>query len=54
MTTPKRGRPPLPSDQRQTARVEIRMTEAQREKLQALGGTQWLRDKIDSGKLPHQ
>jgi hypothetical protein len=37
----------LPPEQRQTERVEMRCTKAQREKLERLGGVQWLRDKID-------
>ena len=48
----KRGRPPGPAPNSMAERIEIRMTAAQREKLQALGGAQWLRDKIDGGKLP--
>lgn len=46
----RRGRPALPPDQRQTERVEIRCTKAQREKLDRLGGPQWLRDRIDRAK----
>ena len=46
----RRGRPALPPDQRQTERVEIRCTKAQREKLDRLGGPQWLRDRIDKAK----
>lgn len=30
----------------------IRMTEAQWEKLQKLGGSQWIRDRIDRAKSP--
>jgi hypothetical protein len=50
--TPKRGRPPNPPETRQTERVEIRCTKAQRDKLDSLGGAQWLRDRIDKAKLP--
>ena len=46
----RRGRPALPPDQRQTDRVEMRCTKAQREKLDRLGGPQWLRDRIDKAK----
>jgi hypothetical protein len=46
----RRGRPVLPPDQRQTERVEIRCTKAQREKIARLGGPQWLRDRIDKAK----
>ena len=55
MTEPakkQRGRPALPPDQRQTERVEMRCTKAQREKLERLGGVQWLRDRIDKAKGP--
>lgn len=48
----KPGRPPLPDDQRHTARIEIRMTEAQREKLEQLGGAAWLRTRIDKARMP--
>jgi hypothetical protein len=47
-----RGRPALPLDQRQTERVEMRCTKAQREKLERLGGVQWLRDRIDKAREP--
>lgn len=46
----RRGRPVLPPEQRQTERIEIRCTKAQREKLDRLGGPQWLRDRIDKAK----
>ena len=45
-----RGRPALPPEQRQTERVEMRCTKAQREKLERLGGVQWLRDRIDRAR----
>jgi hypothetical protein len=44
------GRPVLPPEQRQTERVEMRCTKAQREKLERLGGVQWLRDRIDRAR----
>lgn len=47
---PKRGRPAMPPEQRQTERVEMRCTKAQREKLERLGGVQWLRDRIDRAR----
>lgn len=46
----KRGRPALPPEQRQTERVEMRCTKTQREKLERLGGVQWLRDRIDRAR----
>jgi len=48
----KPGRPALPPEQRQTERVEMRCTKAQREKLGRLGGVQWVRDQIDKAKEP--
>lgn len=47
----RRGRPPLPPEQRQTERVEMRCTKVQREKLDLLGGVQWLRDRIDRARV---
>lgn len=50
MTEPakkQRGRPPMPAEQRHTERVEIRLSLAQREKLDRLGGASWVRKKID-------
>ena len=54
MTAPKRkpGRPTLPPEQRQTERVEMRCTLAQREKLDLLGGPQWMRERIDKARVP--
>lgn len=53
-TTPKRkpGRPPAPPDKAHTERVEIRLTVAQRDKLDLLGGPPWLRARIDKAKAP--
>lgn len=45
-----RGRPSLPHEQRQTERVEIRMTKAQRDKLDKLGGAAWIRERIDKAR----
>jgi hypothetical protein len=53
MTEPKRiGRPPKPEPERHTERFEVRCTKAQREKLDRLGGAQWLRERIDRAKEP--
>ena len=46
----KRGRPPGAVVGSMTARIEIRMAQEQREKLEMLGGAQWLRDQIDKAK----
>lgn len=46
-----RGRPPkgpAPLD----ARVEVRLTTAQRDKLARLGGVDWLRSRIDRARAP--
>jgi hypothetical protein len=45
------GRPALnPGSDTET--VAIRMTLTQREKLMKLGGSPWVREKIDKAKLP--
>lgn len=44
------GRPPLSPDGSVT--MNIRMTPAQRAKLDALGGAQWIRERIDRAKEP--
>lgn len=48
----RRGRPVLPPEQRQTERVEMRCTKAQREKLDRLGGVQRLREWLDRVREP--
>lgn len=45
-----RGRPALPPELALTERFELRCTKAQREKLERLGGVQWLRDRIDRAR----
>ena len=54
MTAPRRppGRPPAAPAARRAARFELRLTEAQREKLERLGGAEWLRRRIDAAKEP--
>lgn len=44
------GRKPLPEDQR-TVPGSVRLTPAQWEKFRALGGNEWLRDKVDRARL---
>lgn len=48
----RRGRPPVPADQRMTERAELRMTSAERAKYEALGGAEWVRRQIQRAKLP--
>ena len=48
--TPRRGRPPMPPHKGMTARFELRLTPAQRNKLESLGGADWLRSRIDTAK----
>ncbi|MDE1918997.1 MAG: hypothetical protein KGH96_23365 [Sphingomonadales bacterium] len=48
----KLGRPVMPEGERQGARVEVRMTESQRAKLDQLGGAAWIRSQIDRAKIP--
>ena len=45
------GRKPLKEGQ-QTVTLSGRLTVAQREKLERLGGAAWLRDRIDKAKEP--
>lgn len=37
----------------ETVTVSLRMTPAQREKLDRLGGAKWVRDRIDRAKEPN-
>ena len=48
----KPGRPALPPGAGKTARVELRLTEHQRDKLERLGGAEWVRRRIDAAKEP--
>jgi len=49
---PKRlGRPELPPEKSKSETVLLRMTPAQREKLAALGGAEWLRQQIERAKV---
>lgn len=47
-----RGRPPAQPDKAHTRRVEIRLTPAQHDKLEQLGGAAWVRTRIDKAKTP--
>jgi hypothetical protein len=49
--TRRRGRPAL-DEGLETVPITVRLTLPQREKLQRLGGAQWVRDKIDKAKEP--
>ena len=46
----RRGRPPAAAGTARDARVELRLTEAQRAKLERLGGAQWVRERIDKAR----
>jgi hypothetical protein len=48
----RRGRPPVPDDQRLTERAEMRMTSAERAKFDALGGAEWVRQQIRWARVP--
>lgn len=48
---PGAGRKPLAEGQ-ETQIVSVRLTSAQREKLDALGGAAWIRERIDRARLP--
>jgi hypothetical protein len=45
------GRKPLQAGE-DTVTVSLRLTPAQREKLDALGGARWIRQKIDAETVP--
>lgn len=46
------GRKPIKEGQ-DTVTVSMRMTEAQRDKLELLGGAGWVRQRIDKAKAPN-
>ena len=46
------GRKPVKAGE-ETVTVSLRMTPAQREKLERLGGAKWVRDRIDRAKEPN-
>ena len=46
------GRPALPPEQRQDARIEARVHPDLAEKYVALGGVKWLREAIRRARLP--
>ena len=46
----KNGRPPLGETAEETVRVNITMTIAQRDRLHELGGSIWIRRKIDGAR----
>jgi hypothetical protein len=47
-----RGRPTVAADKAKSARYPLRLTVAQREKLELLGGADWIRARIDGARLP--
>lgn len=47
-----RGRPPVAPGEARTERMELRLTRAQREKVDALGGVEWVRRQIDAAPEP--
>jgi hypothetical protein len=47
----KRGRPALPEDQRKSVDFQLRLTPAQRRKLDQLGGSRWICEKIDAARI---
>ena len=52
-TTPARkGRPPLLPNDRARIPYNIRLTPAQREKVERLGGAAWIRAQIERAKPP--
>lgn len=47
----RRGRKPLPDNQRRSERAELRMTTAEREKFDALGGPKWFLQQLHKAKI---
>lgn len=53
MTAPKparMGRPPVPADQQARIPYNVRLTPAQREKVDRLGGAAWIRAQIEKAR----
>ena len=53
MTAPKparKGRPPVPADQQARVPYNVRLTPAQREKVERLGGAAWIRAQIEKAR----
>lgn len=48
----RRGRPPAAEGQKRDQRAELRMTAAEREKYDALGGLTWFHQQLRRAKLP--
>jgi len=46
------GRKPVKTGE-ETITISLRVTAAQREKLERLGGAKWVRDRIDRAKEPN-
>jgi hypothetical protein len=49
---PRMGRPPVPADQQARIPYNVRLTPAQREKVERLGGAAWIRAQIDAATCP--
>lgn len=52
--TAKRGPKPKVAGAPATSPVTIKLSDAQKEKLQRLGGAPWVREKIDKAKEPKE
>jgi len=46
------GRPPIPADQQARVPYNVRLTPAQRAKVDLLGGAAWIRAQIERAKPP--
>ena len=44
------GRPPVPADQQARVPYNVRLTPAQREKVDRLGGAAWIRAQIEKAR----
>lgn len=51
---PGAGKKPQVAGAPATMPVTIKLSEAQKEKLQVLGGAPWVRERIDKAKLPKE
>ena len=47
---PRMGRPPVPADQQARIPYNVRLTPAQREKVERLGGAAWIRAQIEKAR----
>jgi len=49
-TKPRKGRPTLPESERASVAYNVRLTPAQRKKVDRLGGAAWIRAQIEKAR----